>query len=1373
MIRKKLAVFICGFALLPPIVSAIEITEIMYHPQSNEAQNEWIEIYNETSSRRDLGGWKFAEGIDFVFPEGMSVNPGQYVVIARDPAHIEAAYGITNVMGPFTGRLENSSDHVILYDNIGGVRAEVDYEDGGKWPVAADGAGHSLAKWVIRGDPMDPDNWRPSVEIGGTPGRYNGFDPWFEDTVLIEVGENWRYFKGVTEASSPVNAWRQVGFDDSGAGWLVGATGIGYGDGDDATVLGDMRNNYLSIYCRKTFTLADPASIDHLILEIDHDDGFVAYLNGSEVGRASMPGGAVYYNTQAASHEATAGGGALTVRDITAFKSLLTSGTNVLAVQVHNTAIGSSDLSFIPRLFSRTYHDPGQLAFPVVINEVRFHTSGTQYVELYNTSPAAVDIGGFYLSNDPDNLALFQITSPTVVAGNGHVAFLDTELGFAMTAAGDRVLFTSPGLNVVINARAVEAGPLDMTEGRWPDGAEAWFYMEPTTGTANAVALTTSVVINEIMYHPPSDDLADEYVEIHNAGAAAVDLTGWRFSRGITFAFTTGTIIAPGQYLVVARDRDHLIARYGLDPSIVVGNYTGRLDDSGEKVRLRDANNNVADEVRYSDGGHWSKYADGYGSSLELIDPRQDNANYQAWAPSDETSKVAWTRITYSGIVNDTNTTEQEEDELHFHLLAPGEVLVDDIHLRQGVSEYLSDNGFESGAGRWLIMGNHVRSHVVDTGAHSGSRCLKIVATGRGNTGANHIEQDAVALMQNGQTYTIGLWVKWQYGCNLLVTRCFNNQMPETHVLPRPANTGTPGAVNSVFRANLGPVFSEVSHAPVVPRPFETVTIRARAHDPDGVQSATVQYKADSASIYSSVAMHDDGLSGDETAGDGIYVGQLPAQAAGQTVAFFLTGADGLGTTNSWPADVSRPAHYRVESAGWVSNFPTYRLVMTAAEESELFGRPRLSNEPANCTFIFNEEDIYYNCGVRFTGSVYGRRGTNYRGFKVTFNNDEKLHGVKWQARFDNGQNAGYRDRISYHLLRVMGQPYCYCEWFAVRLNGINEGINEDILPPGKRYLQTLYPGRDEGQLFELGARNYFTADDDLDLSEFGGRGTTWQNWGNDKDVYRWNYQIRNHDRQDDYTTMIAAIQVYNRVPSAVTVAEIDRVIDRTRWLGVTAVRTVNADWDFRGVKNAHVYFHPTTGRMELLAWDCELGYNLSRVDMDIWSNAGTKVRQYLQMGGHAHHYLNEVHRYMATYFNHTYLDTWIDHYYSVVGGYNPNSFKSFIDSRRAFLDPLMAPYVMPRVTIAITTSDPLTVPRLRADLAGTAPVNASWVRYRGWDYRLEWINATRWYVTITVPPGSNLVTLEFLDYDKQTIGWASITVHAPVGSEIEAWKAY
>ena len=159
---------------------------------------------------------------------------------------------------------------------------------------------------------------------------------------FIQVGDTWQYFKGLSE---PPAAWGGVGFDDSA--WDVGPTGIGYGDGDDATVLNDMNATYMSVYMRRAFTVAGPVTA--LILEMDYDDGFVAYLNGTEVARANMPAGIISYNTPSpGGHEAG------TAEYFRINPGLLRTGINVLAVQGHNHGMWSTDFSMIPALHNES-----------------------------------------------------------------------------------------------------------------------------------------------------------------------------------------------------------------------------------------------------------------------------------------------------------------------------------------------------------------------------------------------------------------------------------------------------------------------------------------------------------------------------------------------------------------------------------------------------------------------------------------------------------------------------------------------------------------------------------------------------------------------------------------------------------------------------------------------------------------------------------------------------------------------------------------------------------------------------------------------------------------------------------------------------------
>jgi spore coat protein CotH len=138
------------------------------------------------------------------------------------------------------------------------------------------------------------------------------------------------------------------------------------------------------------------------------------------------------------------------------------------------------------------------------------------------------------------------------------------------------------------------------------------------------------VVINEIMYHPASDQNGDEFVELYNTGGSSVDLTGYCFD-GISYCFTGGlTSIGPGQYIVLASDAAQFLTTYSVTADDV---YTLQLSDNDERLALMDGLV-VIDEVAYQDDGQWPVTADGMGPSIEVVDPTQDNSTPRNWRAS-------------------------------------------------------------------------------------------------------------------------------------------------------------------------------------------------------------------------------------------------------------------------------------------------------------------------------------------------------------------------------------------------------------------------------------------------------------------------------------------------------------------------------------------------------------------------------------------------------------------------------------------------------------------------------------------------------------------------------------------------------------------
>lgn len=140
------------------------------------------------------------------------------------------------------------------------------------------------------------------------------------------------------------------------------------------------------------------------------------------------------------------------------------------------------------------------------------------------------------------------------------------------------------------------------------------------------------IAINEIHYHPNTSLQAEEFIELYGGGEEIVDLSDWRFTNGIKYKFPPGTMMKPGDFLVIARDPEALKAATGFAKAL--GPFSGKMDNAGEKLTLADNAGNIIDELIYGDEGKWPEEADGSGPSLELVSPLLPNEYGVCWKPS-------------------------------------------------------------------------------------------------------------------------------------------------------------------------------------------------------------------------------------------------------------------------------------------------------------------------------------------------------------------------------------------------------------------------------------------------------------------------------------------------------------------------------------------------------------------------------------------------------------------------------------------------------------------------------------------------------------------------------------------------------------------
>ena len=249
--------------------------------------------------------------------------------------------------------------------------------------------------------------------------------------------------------------------------------------------------------------------------------------------------------------------------------------------------------------------------------------------------------------------------------------------------------------------------------------------MAKSPGAPNASILISDIVINELMYNPISGNDDDQYIELYNRSANAVDLSDWTLSDAVSFTFPRHTLLAPDNYLVIARNAARLLTNYpNLTTTNTLGNFSGKLSHNGEHLALDLPDYQVVtsngvlvtniqmyiavNEVTYGTGGRWGQWSSGGGSSLELLDPNANNRLAANWGDSDETHKSPWVNIENTDVLDNGTNYDAWIDYAQIGLLDVGECLVDNIEVHAGsaTNNYVANPDFESGLTNWTFEGD-------------------------------------------------------------------------------------------------------------------------------------------------------------------------------------------------------------------------------------------------------------------------------------------------------------------------------------------------------------------------------------------------------------------------------------------------------------------------------------------------------------------------------------------------------------------------------------------------------------------------------------------------------------------------------------------
>ncbi|MBN1442796.1 MAG: lamin tail domain-containing protein, partial [Planctomycetes bacterium] len=1202
------AVLGCVFVIITLRASAADldvvVNEVLYHPPPGLEDAEFIELHNRGGDPVDISGWKLSGGAKLTVPSGTTIPAGGYLVLVRDRDLAALLYGGASIVGNYSGRLSRTSGRIRLENRVGVLVDQFDYARSDNWPEDAAGKGASIEKISPELDSWFADSWEASLTLLGSPGKLNTQFHRLVPLEMILPGEEWKYLKGTAEPSAEPGGWAQPAFDDSA--WDVGPTGIGYEDGDDATVLDDMVGNYSTVYLRKTFEVADPEKVETLRFVVDYDDGFVLYLNGVEVARRNageMPGEPLPYDSLAsASREA----GTLEEIDLTTDTALLVAGTNALAIHVLNVELDSTDLSMIPALASEVLVSGAETSLnrlvpstPVPPSSQWLYFEGTEEPSAGPGAWTQLDFGdslwpegtaGFGFGDDDDATVLPMQNSyttvylrrffsvPDIQQVRGLTLGVDYDDGFIAYLNGVEVARAgAPGAagelaphdavaSLSHEAGTVElfdiAGAIDLLQAgdnvlalqgfnRTIDSSDFSLHPRLTVLTAvegDPAAVRAGVTVNEI--YLPEEETG--WIELYNRSSEAADVSGYGISTDpldpLLHRLPEATILPAGGRLVIQEaDLGFTAPASGL---LLLTDATGIVLVDGAPYEIRDP------------ALSWGRHPDGEGDIQALAAPTPGEPNE---APPD------WGLVINEIMYHPLADPFAEESEwVEIHNASESAVDLTGWAFTGSVAFDLPAAAIIP-AGGFVVVARDPAAVEAEYGISGvlgpcGGRLL--------NDGGTVALRDHLGNVADLVRYASdGRWPAAAGGTGPsaeLIHPALDNS--SGLAWRASAAAGTPGAANSSFATSAPPIVGSLRHFPLVPDAGQSVTVSLEASGLAPIEEVRIFHRASGAAAFSLDFLRDDGLSGDGEAGDGIFAGALPPQPLGTVVEFYVEVEDAGAMVQVVPPDAPEECNlYLVDGPGERLGAPLYRVIMTPEDRFELESRDVESDVLLNATFVAADRP-YYRVGVRYRGR--SARFVTPKSYRVEFTRDEDLEGI---VHLDLNANRPHHQQLGMRIFRGADVPapltrivrLIFCgdaELTYVRA----EDVDED-------FLRRTYPepdGEDGGNLYRG------LEDGDLDYR------------GADEEAYRPSYRKVTNEEQDDWSDLIALCDALANTPDGELETALPLVIDVEEWVRFFAVHTLISTQEEGicrdGGGDYFVYRRPSDGRFVIIPGDLD-----------------------------------------------------------------------------------------------------------------------------------------------------------------------------------------
>jgi hypothetical protein len=985
------------------------------------------------------------------------------------------------------------------------------------------------------------------------------------------------------------------------------------------------------------------------------------------------------------------------------------------------------------------------------------------FVEFHNPTSSPLDLSGCFLSQSA-SFPGYLIPGGTTIAPGQYRAFTGNVGGFAFDATGGTIILRAPDAKRVLTSRRFTGQAEDRSWG----GLTQWReFTRPTPGAPNAPEFRDQVVINEIHYHPVGGNNGGEFIEIFNAGINPVDLSGWELKDGIDFTFPAGTNLASRSSLAIARDRVTLLTLHpGLDPDSVLGDFSGSLANSSERIELEDLGNRIVDEVTYYDGGQWPPQADGGGSSLQLLDPDSDNALPSNWHAADESGSSQTVTIEHTGVLDFGHRATPQATRFFMMLHGPGEAIVENVEVLYNGQNLLANSSFDSGLEGWKLFGTHGPTFPQNGAMH-------LVATGEGDL-ANLVDTPLTAPIPPGATVTLRVTCRWISGDPDILLGLNGGFLEAGGTLPVPTATGTPASLND-NSGNSGPAITKISHSPLLPQPGEAITIRVRITDPDGIGSARLRYRIDPATSTSQIVMTD--------AGEGFYTATIAGQPNGAMVAFHILTIDAAspGVITRFPVDApTRECLIKVGSNNEPGDLSTMHLWVTNDTLLEWRNRERSSNLELNATFV-SEGRIFYNVGTYYAGSqngvtIYDSPVGNPTGYNIKLPDDEFfLNGQNLTIDRETTRDATrQRERLLFWFLEKLKLPNLHRRYVHFYFNGVerDELIMESVQKPNRDVMDQWF--EDKGRLTKTAPWWEFDGNSTVILAAGTERNLLRHLTTTDRSIkiphHRWTWtQGAGHDDGNDFSGIIGLIDAA-QAPTDQLVERMNEKADMRQWMRTFAMNDLGSYWDTFGNqanKNAYLFESLETGKWSVIIWDMDVGlgvFNDPVNDPLFHPNTEPNVRRLYAQPGIVRDYWAALQESLDTFFDasassdiHDILqetyDVLLANDAAVTSPFVPSgnqglAVDDWITQRRTFIQNELS-----GKDAGFAVSAPATSATRYVDLTGTNPLAATLISANGIALEPAYFTITSWTARLPLQPGMNEILVESFGQNGTPLG--------------------